>query len=136
LQGGSLAKLERENAILILGGWLAESTKLFAVSSFDNVALQATVAVIEVTDTGVLLKSLEGDTQLSIGLAAPDTEFWYWEPREFSSNEEFAALLASLPDADRYRSAIGISFSGRVTAPNFADLVVPLGRIVLMALWD
>ena len=136
LQGGNLAEIEKGNANLILKGWFDSSARLFINASSPGFDVRSTFSVVEVTDTGILLKALDGEAQLSITLSVPDTRLWYWEPREFSSDKEFAGLLASLPDADKYRAALGISFSGRVTAPEFADLLIPLGKIALMALWD
>jgi hypothetical protein len=137
LHGGNLAKLELENAMLIFKGWLDASAKLFVNASSPSFDVRSTFSIVEVTETGILLKASDGDTQLSIGLANPDIKFGYFEPREFSDgDEEFGALLASLPDPEKFRSAIGIWSFGRVTAPSFADLLVPFGKVVLMALWD
>lgn len=125
-----------ENARLILKGWLDDKTKLSVGSAFGGAAIQAIALVTEIGATEVKLESSDAGTLLLIRLDDPNTRFWYFEPREFSSDKEFVSLLSSLPDADKYRSAVGISFFGRVTAPNSDDLLVPLGKVVLMALWD
>jgi hypothetical protein len=136
LQGGNVAKGTLEGVKLILGGWLETSAKLFVVMSSEAVELRGTFSVEELTKTGVILKSLEGDAQLRVMLDIEDSEFWYWQPREFTLDEDFASLLETLPEADKYRSALGLSFSGRATAPICADLLIPLGRVVLMSLWE
>lgn len=132
-----MAKLELEDAMLILGGWLDSSTKLFVESSLRSVSVRFNpCSVTKLEAAGFLLESSKGDGQLSISIGDADTSLAYCEPREFSTNEEFAELLASLPEVDKCRSAIGISFDVRVKAPQFEDLLVPLGKVVLVAIGD
>jgi hypothetical protein len=131
-----MGRILRDEAKLIFDRWLDNSAVLFVLTSSETVDLQGAFTVDKVSDGGVLLRASQGDGQLAFSLTASGTEFSYWEPREFSSDKDFSALLASLPDAERFRSCLGVKFLGRVTVPGFDDLLVPLGKLVLFASQD
>jgi hypothetical protein len=131
-----MANLELENAMLIFKGWLENSMPLLVESSSPGVAVRSTFSVLEITGSGVLLKAINGDSQLIIELDDPETRLAYFEPREFAGREEYKEQFTLIPEADKCKSSIGASFAFRVTGPNVPDLLVQAGKIVFVALKD
>jgi hypothetical protein len=136
--GENVAKVELPTAMLILGGWLEKSTSLLVVAELIGVSVRGRFSVSELTSNGVLLESLDGGPELSIALSGSETALWYFEPREFSSREEYKEAydksFGSAPEAELQRSSIGIKFSIREGVSGLLDALIPAGKVVLVEL--
>lgn len=131
-----MARVELPGAILILGGWLERSAPLLVSAELPSVTVSGTFSVTKLDDGNVSLKSLEGKADLSIVLNDPETVLWYWEPREFSSRpeykEQYEEFLRTAPESAKFSATVGAKFLVRVTASGLPDLLVDVGKIVLI----
>jgi hypothetical protein len=90
-------------------------------------------SVVEITDDGVLFRSVGGDTQLSLDLSLYETTCLYSEPREYSETEEYKGWISTVSNSEELTSCLRFSFCVRVSgAPPLEDLLVPVGIVVLI----
>lgn len=121
-----------ENVILVFKKWHEESTALSLESIAGGISVRsAPVSIASLDDARVLIVSSDGKTQFSFALSDPETSFWYFEPREFSAEEGYEELFSSLPEANKYRSTVGVKFSIRSSAPGLGDTLIPAAKIVV-----
>jgi hypothetical protein len=124
-----------EEARLIIKRWAESSALLLVATSEQPGDVIGRFSVVEITDGGVLLRSVGGDTQFSLDLSHYETTCSYSEPREYSETEEYKGWISTLSDSEKLTSCLGFSFCVRVTGPPpLEDLWVPVGKVVLIEL--
>ena len=123
-----------EDARLIIKRWVESSALLLVGTSEQPGNVFGRFSVVETTDGGVLFKSVGGDVQFSLDLSFSEITCSYSEPREYSQTEEYKAWIATVSDPEQLTSCLVFSFCGCVTAPNLEDLLVPVGKVVLIEL--
>jgi hypothetical protein len=90
-------------------------------------------SVAEITEGGVLFKSVRGDTQFSVDLSSYEITCSYSEPREYSGTEEYEGWISTASDPDKLTSCLGFSFCVLVIGPPpQEDLLIPVGKVVLI----
>jgi hypothetical protein len=134
---GVIVAKESLSAIrLIFGRWIENSTSLLLTANMGDLSVSGKFSTIAIGSESVSLRSVDGDVNLSIPLNAPETVFWYWEPREISDRpeyaEEYERLFGSVPESAQFSPTIGAKFSVRVTAPGLSDLLTEVGKVVLI----
>lgn len=123
---------------LIFGHWVENSASLLATAKMGDLTVSGKFSAISIDSAFAVLRSIDGNAELSIPLQVPETIFWYWEPREFSGRPEYAGefeeFMNSTSDSAQFSPTIGIKFSVRVAADGFTDLLISTGK-VLLAEW-
>ena len=124
-----------EEARLIIKRWAESSALLLVGTSEQPGAGIGRFSVVEITDGGVLLRSVGGDTQFSLDLSHYETTCSYSEPREYSETEEYKGWISTLSDPEKLTSCLGFSFCVWVAGqPPQEDLLVPVGKVALIEL--
>jgi hypothetical protein len=124
-----------EEARLIIKRWAESSALLLVATSEQPGDVIGRFSVVEITDGGVRLRSVGGDTQFSLDLSHYETTCSYSEPREYSETEEYKGWIATQSDPEKLTSCLGFSFCVRVTGPPpLEDSWVPVGKVVLIEL--
>jgi hypothetical protein len=128
-----MTKITLEEAGLIIKRWAESSALLLVATSEQPGDVRGRFSVVEITDGGVLFRSVGGDTQFSIDLSFPEIICSYSEPREFSETEEYKGWISTVSDPEKPTSCLGFSFSVLVTGPPaLEDLLIPIGKVVLI----
>ncbi len=128
-----MTKITLEEARLIIKRWVESSALLLVATSDQPGDVVGRFSAVEMTDGGVLFRSVRGDTQFSLDLSHYETTCSYSEPREYSETEEYKGWISTVSDSEELTSCLGFSFCVRVIAPPpLEDLFVPVGRVVLI----
>jgi hypothetical protein len=123
-----------EEARLIIKRWAESSALLLVGTSEQPVDVLGRFSVVETTDGAVLFRSVGGDTQFSVDLSFSEITCSYSEPREFSETEEYKGWISTLSDSEKLTSCLGFSFRARYRPPPLEDLLIPIGKVVLIEL--
>jgi hypothetical protein len=134
-KGSEMTTITLEEARLIIKRWAESSALLLVATSEQPGDVIGRFSVVEITDGGVLFRSVGGDTQFSVDLSFSEITCSYSEPREYSETEEYKGWISTLSDSEKLTSCLGFSFCVLVTGPPpLEDLLIPVGKVVLIEL--
>ena len=128
-----MTEITLEEARLIINRWAESSVLLLTATSGQPADVIGRFSVAEITEGGVLFKSVRGDTQFSLDLSSYEITCSYSEPREYSGTEEYKGWISTVSDPDKLTSCLGFSFCVLVIGPPpQEDLLIPVGKVVLI----